>query len=126
MSTDVTIPVFAVRQPIGSFHIGVVRADELLRICKFDYRRMHYTGGYIDFLGIQRKLDEKRIKDIAKYVGTIDACFPTSVVISIDEKCARIEETERQDFNILKVFAYQDPESSELSIPLEQVATIID
>jgi DGQHR domain-containing protein len=118
--------VFAIRQPIGIFHIGVIRADELLRICKFDYRRMHYTGGYIDFLGIQRKLDQKRIENIAKYVGTVDACFPTSIVISIDEKCAQIDETERQDFNILNVFAYEDSESPELSIPLDHVATIID
>ena len=124
--TDVRIPVFLVRQPIGDFHVGVIRADELLRICKFDYRRMHYSGGYIDFLGIQRKLDEKRVKEIGKFVNTVDSCFPTSIVISIDEKCAQIEQTERQDFNVLRVFAYDDPESPELSIPLEQVATIID
>src|ERR1043166_5189934 len=124
--TDVRIPVFSVRQPIGEFYVGVIRADELLRICEFDYRRMHYRGGYIDFLGIQRELDTKRLAEISAYVKTVDACFPTSVVISIDEKCARIEETERQDFNILHVFEYEDPEAPELSIPLDQVATIID
>jgi DGQHR domain-containing protein len=124
--TDVRIPVFSVRQPIGEFYVGVIRADELLRICEFDYRRMHYTGGYIDFLGIQRELDKKRVGEISAYVKTIDACFPTSIVISIDEKCARIEETERQGFDILHIFGYEDPETPELSIPLDQVATIID
>jgi DGQHR domain-containing protein len=124
--SDVRIPVFSVHQPIGDFYVGVIRADELLRICEFDYRRMHYSGGYIDFLGIQRELDKRRVHDISAYVRTVDACFPTSVVISIDEKCAQIEETERQDFNILHVFGYEDPETPELSIPLDQVATIID
>jgi DGQHR domain-containing protein len=122
----VGIPVFSVRQPIGEFHVGVVRADDLLRICEFDYRRMHYTGGYIDYLGIQRKLDQKRVHEIAQYVKTIDACFPTSIVISVDEKCARIEPTDREGFNFLRIFAYEDPVSSELSVPLDHVATIID
>jgi DGQHR domain-containing protein len=124
--SDVRIPVFSVHQPIGDFYVGVIRADELLRICEFDYRRMHYSGGYIDFLGIQRELDDKRVSAISAYVKTIDACFPTSVVISVDEKCAQIEETERQDFNILHIFAYDDPDTPELCIPLDQVATIID
>jgi hypothetical protein len=49
-----------------------MRADHLFSICKFDYRRMQYNGGYIDFLGIQRELNIKRLKDIKQYVGTMD------------------------------------------------------
>ena len=90
----ISIPVFEISQPVGAFYMGVMRADHLLSISKFDYRRMMYESGYIDFLGIQRELNPKRIKDIKKYVGTVDACFPTSIVISIDEKCARVEDTD--------------------------------
>jgi DGQHR domain-containing protein len=124
--SPVTIPVFSIKQSIGEFFVGVIRADDLLSISRFDYRRMHYTGGYIDFLGIQRKLKDRRIRDIAKYVQTVDASFPTSIVISIDEKCALITETEREGFKILKITAYEDADAPELSIPLDQVATIID
>jgi hypothetical protein len=69
-------PVLSVRQPIGTFFVGAMRAVDLLAITKFDYRRMKYTSGYIDFLGIQRQIDPKRIGVISKYVRTADACFP--------------------------------------------------
>src|ERR1700688_2199774 len=99
----VRIPVFSIKQRIGEFFVGVIRVDELLRICQFDFRRMHYKGGYVDYLGIQRELNEKRIREITKYVGTIDASFPTSIVISVDEKCVSISDTEREGFKILTV-----------------------
>jgi DGQHR domain-containing protein len=122
----ISLPVFEVTQPVGSFYVGVIRADALLSICRFDYRRMQYASGYVDFLGIQRELSKKRIRDIKNYVGTVDACFPTSIVISIDEKCAQIEETDVVGVKILKIFSYSDDDQPELSIPLDQVASIID
>lgn len=122
----ISVPVFQVTQPIGDFYVAVMRADHLLSICEFDYRRMQYTSGYIDFLGIQRELNKKRIKDIRQYVGTIDACFPTSVVISIDEKCARLDDTDVMGVKILKISEYVDQTAPELSIKLAEVASIID
>jgi DGQHR domain-containing protein len=122
----VRIPVFSINQRIGEFFVGVIRVDDLLRICQFDFRRMHYKGGYVDYLGIQRELNERRVREITKYVGTIDASFPTSIVISIDEKCASISETEREGFKILTITEFTDPDTPELSIPLDQAASIID
>ena len=123
----VRVPVFSVEQPIGRFYIGVIRADELLRICHFDYRRMQYNaGGYPEFLGIQRQVSEKRVADIRRYPGTVDACFPTSVVISVDERCVSIRETDREGFLVLEITKYIDDVTPELSIELDQVAIIID
>lgn len=122
----ISVPVFQVTQPIGDFYVGVMRADHLLSICEFDYRRMQYTSGYIDFLGIQRELNKKRIRDIKQYVDTIDACFPTSVVISVDEKCARLEDTDVMGVKILRISEYLDVTAPELSIKLAEVASIID
>jgi DGQHR domain-containing protein len=122
----ISVPVFEISQPVGNFYIGVMRADHLLSITRFDYRRMTYDSGYVDFLGIQRELNPKRINDIKKYVGTIDACFPTSVVISIDEKCARIEDTDIVGAKILKIEEYIDSEQPELSIKLDEIAASID
>lgn len=122
----ISIPVFEISQPVGSFYVGVIRVSSLLSICKYDYRRMQFKNDYIDFLGIQRELNPKRIEDIKKYVGTIDACFPTSVVIAVDEKCARLDDTDIVGTKILKIFEYEDPVEPELSIPLDQVASIID
>lgn len=123
---DVKIPVFSVRQPIGDFYVGVIRADELLRICRFDYRRMQFKNEYADYLGIQRKLNAGRIEEIKDYVGTIDACFPTSIVISVDAKCATLIESELEGFKFLTVSEYTDAEAPQLSVPLDHVATIID
>jgi DGQHR domain-containing protein len=123
---DVRIPVFSLTQPIGDFYVGVIRADDLLRICRFDYRRMEFKNEYADYLGIQRKLNEGRIAEIREYVGTVDSCFPTSIVISVDEKCARLEQSELQGFQFLRVSDYTDPDSPQLSIPLDHAATIID
>ncbi len=124
--TGITIPVFSVKQPIGQFYVGVIRADDLLSICRFDYRRMQFRNEYADYLGIQRKLNEKRIKEIKQYVDTIDACFPTSVVISVDAKCASINEVGLEGFMMLHISEYIDEDSPQLSIPLNYVATIID
>jgi DGQHR domain-containing protein len=122
----IRIPVFSIKQSIGEFYVGVIRVEELLKICQFDFRRMHYTGGYIDFLGIQRELKDSRIGKIAKYVETVDASFPTSIVISVDEKCATVQETEREGFKFLEVHEYIDEKTPELSIPLDQSTSIID
>jgi DGQHR domain-containing protein len=121
-----SIPVFEVSQPVGAFFIGVMRADHLFSICRFDYRRMQYTNGYVDFLGIQRELNKKRISEIKQYVTTAEACFPTSIVISIDEKCARIEDADVVGAKILKIFEYIDDQTPELSIKLEEIGSIID
>jgi DGQHR domain-containing protein len=122
----ISVPVFEISQPVGNFYIGVMRADHLLSITKFDYRRMMFNSGYIDFLGIQRELSPKRIREIKKYVGTMDATFPTSIVISIDEKCARIEDTDIVGAKILKIDEYIDAEQPELSITFEEIGAIID
>jgi len=122
----ISVPVFEISQPVGNFYIGVMRADHLLSITQFDYRRMMYDSGYIDFLGIQRELSPKRISAIKKYVGTVDACFPTSIVISVDEKCAQIEDTDIVGAKILKIQEYVDKETPELSIRLAEIGAIID
>lgn len=122
----ITVPVLQVSQSVGDFFLGVMRADHLFSICKYDYRRMQYTGSHADFLGIQREINPKRIKDIKKYVRTADACFPSSIVISVDEKCVTIDNTDVVGAYLLRIEEYIDVLQPELSIKLEEVASIID
>lgn len=124
MTDAVHFPVFPITQPIGDFFVGVIESSQLLKICEFDYRRMEYKNGYMEFMGIQRKLDPRRLEKIAAFVRTIDACFPSSIVISVDQKCARIEK--RAGIDHLCVTPYVDPEDSTLSISLDKSASIID
>jgi len=124
MDSKLTLPVFRVRQPIGSFFVGVATAQSLLKICKFDFRRIHERGGRKEFLGIQRELKESRTKVISQYIRTVDAVFPTSVVLSIDERCAQIREVDGVEF--LELAEYVDDTDSRLNIPFDSIATIID
>ena len=90
MSHALEFKVVKTKQPIGDFLLGSVDAYKLLEICKFDFRRIQDRGGYKDFLGIQRKLDDKRVNKIAAYLKTMDATFPSSVIISVDARCAEL------------------------------------
>ena len=44
------------------------------------------------FLGIQRQLSPKRVKEIQQYVGNVDAAFPTSVLIAVSSQQASFDE----------------------------------
>ena len=43
--------------------------------------------------GIQRDLSEKRVQEIAVYVGTVDAAFPTAVVLAVSGDNVEVEES---------------------------------
>ncbi len=76
-----------VSQPLGDFFIGKMRFEELLKISFADVRRIERDEqtGYESYFGIQRKLSEKRVKEISEYVTTMDATFPSSILLAIDE-----------------------------------------
>lgn len=122
---SLSISVTKVAQPVGTFFTGSVDAYALFDICKFDFRRISDAGGYKEFLGFQRKLDLKRVRAIERYIQTIDAVFPTAIVISVDEKCASIH-TDSDGRSVLKLEAYQDADAADFRIEYEDIASIID
>jgi DGQHR domain-containing protein len=76
-----------ISQPLGDFFIGKMRFEDLLKIAFADVRRIEKDEqtGYESYFGIQRKLSEKRVKEISEYVTTLDATFPSSILLAIDE-----------------------------------------
>jgi len=85
--------VIEVKQRVGVFYIASIKAKDLLNISHVD--RMRMINGEDDrssYLGIQRTLKEDRIKTISNYVKTLDASFPTSILLSVTEDCAELEE----------------------------------
>ncbi|TOI03245.1 DGQHR domain-containing protein, partial [Vibrio parahaemolyticus] len=42
--------------------------------------------GVEKYLGIQRPLKKDRVKDINSYISTIDATFPNSIILAINEE----------------------------------------
>ncbi|MBA2614031.1 MAG: DGQHR domain-containing protein [Bacteroidetes bacterium] len=81
-----------VKQPIGLMYIGAINFDDLEVISFADVRRMEIgkdNRELEDYIGIQRKLDEKREKVIGKYVNLIDATFPNSIILAVSSENAK-------------------------------------
>jgi len=125
-SESITVKALTVTQPIGEFYVTAMNASDILRVCKFDFRRMQYTGTIVDFLGIQRRVDPGRARQIAAYSRTMDACFPGSVVLAIDERCAHVALTPLDGCVDITISSYLDSEDNHLNIALNESTSIID
>src|ERR1700676_1519049 len=91
-STSFAVSALKVRQPIGEFFVGVLDSRRLCEITHFDIRRILHEREFETYLGIQRPLNEDRVEEIEQYVQTIDACFPTAVILSVSGNCAKYDE----------------------------------
>lgn len=90
MKKSIDIPAIKIIQPIGEFFIGVINSQDLIAISYADIRTME---SQLDtYLGIQRKLSSDRVRDLKKYVRTIDATFPTSIILAVNGECADWDE----------------------------------
>ncbi|SRR5258707_5836969 len=80
-----------VTQPIGTFYIGAIDERDLCEISYSDVRRMQERD--VDrYLGIQRELSQQRVNELKQYVQTIDATFPTSIIIAVSSDDALFDE----------------------------------
>ncbi|GAB3337464.1 DGQHR domain-containing protein [Chromohalobacter beijerinckii] len=115
--SEVKVSAIKVRQPVGDFYQAVIPWGLLSEISYADVRAIEEGNERkLDrYMGIQRKIDKKRIKDIVKYVENVDATFPTSIVIAIDEDNIEWFEDER----VLRIF-------DGAGNGLESVAKILD
>ncbi|TGK04432.1 DGQHR domain-containing protein [Leptospira selangorensis] len=126
-SPIIELEVLKVHQPIGDFFITSIKAADLVKISYADVRRLAEEERDIEkYLGIQRPISKKRIKDIKSYIRSKDATFPTSVIVAIDEKCAEFEE-QTANRGLLRLKPYTpDSDTSEDAISLNKIAKVID
>lgn len=81
-----------VRQPIGDIYVASIDCKLIQQITYFDVRRVMRDERDVErYLGIQRPLSEKRVDELKKYVNFIDATFPTSIIVAVDEEYARYD-----------------------------------
>jgi len=103
---SIKIKCIEANQPIGQMYVGVMDSEDLVYISYADVRRLREDSDnreIEDYIGIQRKLDVKREKNIGKYVNLIDASFPNSIILAI-----KSENTEyNKETNTLKI-KYKD------------------
>jgi DGQHR domain-containing protein len=80
----INVPCVELEQPIGKFYIGAIDSHDLVKISFADRRRIEKGERDIEIIsGIQRPLAPKRINELRKYVTSIDASFPTGIILAI-------------------------------------------
>lgn len=116
------VPCIQVSQPIGSFFLAAIDSKLLCEITYSDVRRMEGEREVETYLGIQRPLSKKRVDEIRQYVTTVDACFPTAVILAIDGRCASYDEKSRT----LTIRSFEDPVDSERNVNRLEIAKVLD
>lgn len=69
-----------VNQPLGDFYIITISAADLLSISYSE--PMQYTDEFGNVKGSQRPEDDKRLKEIAKYIDSVEMAFPNSIILA--------------------------------------------
>lgn len=94
MSQNIEFKCIEAVQPIGTMYVGVMDSADLEKITYADVRRLREGSDnreVEDYIGIQRKLDKGREKDIGKYVNLVDATFPNSIILSMSSDDAKFD-----------------------------------
>ncbi|MBJ6134970.1 DGQHR domain-containing protein [Ochrobactrum sp. Q0168] len=122
---DIVLNFLELEQSVGVFYSCVIKAQTLLELCTFDFRQIRENNGVKEFLGIQRPLKASRVQEISQYIRTEDGSFPTSIVISVDERCASfiVDDSGQRK---LQLSEYYNKETQSVDIPFDSIATIID
>lgn len=109
-SRSLDVPAIKLEQPVGTFFVCVMKAADLYDIAKFDIRKISESEGIDDFLGIQREVSPKRLKELKHYITTTDATFPTAVIVAVDERCCKFSASGKNSATgILTLSNYLDP-----------------
>ena len=100
MKTIIKVPCLSVTQPIGSFYLGKLTAGQLLTHVSILRRGLTAE----EQRNVQRKLSDRRQREIAEYVLTDpDATFPTSIIVSVPEDSVTFDKPNSQ-----LVFEFED------------------
>ena len=85
-------PIIPFEQPAGTFYLTAIPARHLVDIYKVNPRR--YDPKTQDAQGgVQREENTRRVIEIAQYADTIDATFPTAIILALDEGTYSLGET---------------------------------
>ena len=88
-----TYPILKFSQPAGDFFLTSMPASDVIRIAVADPRRYdpdaQGTAG-----GIHRVLSKSRVSEIARYCNTVDAAFPTAIILAVQQRDYKLNSTE--------------------------------
>ena len=105
----ITIPCIPIEQPIGRFYVGVMDSKLLLDIAHSDIIRIDKHERNIETVsGLERPLSTPRVKEIREYVKSVDATFPSGVILSVSSGDVEY------DSSICKMKIRHSPEVAEI------------
>lgn len=120
---EVSFSALKMEQPMGEFFIGMVDWKTLCDITYVDVRRiLSEKRQFESYLGIQRPLNKDRVKEISGYVNTVDACFPTAVILAVNGECASYDENNK----ILTLNNVPEPSEGGEVIIYKNIAKVLD
>ncbi len=126
-TSKLNLDVLRVQQPIGEFFLASISARDLVSISFSDVRRLASNERDIEkYLGIQRPVSSRRIKQIKKYIEGSDATFPTAVIVAVDERCAELDSRDGT-VGVLTLRPFvPESDSDEEEITWNRVAKVLD
>jgi DGQHR domain-containing protein len=93
MSFDESYPIIKITQPLGDYYVARIDYKDILEISHV--HRREKVDDLDRYMGIQRRLDAKRVESIGKYVTNLDACFPTSIIMAVSSENCELSKDER-------------------------------
>jgi DNA phosphorothioation-associated DGQHR protein 1 len=80
----ISVPALRAQQPLGEFYVVILPASVLLEITYSDPLRFLGSSphGDYDLRGHQRQLGTDRLKDIGRYIDTVEAAFPNTIILA--------------------------------------------
>ena len=84
-SFPLRLPAIKVQQPLGDFFVISLDAATLREVTFLDPTRIASVDKkafWYSLLGAQRTSSERRAKQIAKYIDTVEAAFPNSIILA--------------------------------------------
>lgn len=119
---EFSIPAIRVRQPIGEFFVGAMPSGRICDIADFDVRRIVREREVETYLGIQRPLSDERVNELQEYVRTLDACFPSSIILAVERSCAEFD----HERGLLKLRNNPNPQDGTNPVLYRSIARVLD
>lgn len=122
-----TFPALRISQPLGEFYVVAMPAHQLLELTYSDPLKLVgiNTDGSYELRGHQRKLIQERLQAIGRYIDTVEAAFPNSIILAANyHSSGELEESEDIRWSV----DFQDgAHCGTLRIPTaEKLAAVID
>ena len=120
---EICFPCMLARQPIGDVYLATIPHADLIRMTYFDVRRVLTEQRDVErYLGIQRPLSKRRVQDLGEYVNFVDATFPTSVIIAINDTDYVSYNSDKKSMTVRNVRSGE----TEPSIAIRNLCRVID